>query len=474
MNVFLKILLIDAIDAESTGKPFETVNESLSLPCLAAYLRKFLDSAEIRIIDRNVSVEIDRFAPDIVGISFVTVNYSIAKRYAGIGREKGAKVVGGGPHISSAPLTLPPEMDVGVVGEGEAALLELVRIFPNRRWEDAEELSRIPGIVFHADDGERKATPGRNPLSLDDLPLPARDLFHHPGRGIITSRGCPYKCVFCFRAHLERKVRYASPEKVIEEIIHLVETYRVQHIHIYDDLFNLPEKRFDYIVDALVAEGVPKRTSFDGNMRPNLVNDRLATQLKRLNVTGVFLGIESGVQRILSYLKPQVADVAQNERAVRILNGHGILTNAGIIIGSPDETKEEIMETLAWIKRSGLDMFEVLLLTPLPGTLVWEEAMERNLVSYDMDWSRLDLRADEIAGSQPVVVSKVLGKEEMLEIYRLFVEERKKYKSANTLKVTRKVVSNLLAHPGILLRVLGTMGSYRLLYNRLKMAVIDK
>lgn len=87
-----------------------------------------------------------------------------------------------------------------------------------------------------------------------------------------------------------------------------------------------------------------------------------------------------------------------------------------------------MLQTLSWIKRSGLDQFEVLLLTPLPGTQVWKEAIERNLVSYDMDWTRLDLRANEIMDSQPVVVSKVLPKEEVLLMYYIFIEERDKHK----------------------------------------------
>lgn len=463
----LKILFIDAVDADATNKPFETENETLSLTYLAAYLREHVDPIEIRIIDRHIEEEIRKFHADIVGISFVTVNFFIATRYAEIARSHGAKIVAGGPHVSSAPQTLPISMDVGVVGEGEDTLLELVKVFPIHHWEDPEELKGIRGIVFHSGQNGISMTPHRPFLELDKLPMPARDLFPHPRRGIMSSRGCPYKCSFCFRCHLERKVRYLSAENVVKEILHIVDTYHVSHIHIFDDLFIIPRKRFENVVEALKGEGIPGRISFNCNVRPNLVDERLARQLLRLNVTSVFLGIESGVQRVLSSLKPQSATVEQNERAIRILNDHGILTTAGIIIGSHDETREEMFETLDWIKRSELDQFELMLLTPLPGTEVWNEALQRGIVSYDMDWSRLDLRADEM-GKEPVVVSRAISKEEMIYIYDLFLRERDAYRKKNSKKILSKTMMGLVRHPRILMKKLVSPDSYRMLARLLK------
>ena len=464
----MKILLINAIDVESDYKPFETSDESLALPYLAAYLRHRMCSVEIKIVDRNVLQEIADFSPDIVGLSFVTINFAIAKKYATVAKQYGAKVVAGGPHLSSAPGTLPEEIDVGVVGEGEETLYELVVIFAKHHWEDVKELACVRGIVFHESEGGIHISARRPTPDINQIPLPARDLFHHNSKGMITSRGCPYLCRFCFRAHLDRTVRYAAVENVVNEVAHLLKTYQVKHINIYDDMFTLPRKRFYEIVDRLVTIGIPDEVSFNCNIRPNDLDEELALQLKRLNVTNVFLGIESGVQRTLSYLKPQNATVAQNEKAIRILKEIGILTSGGIIIGSPDETREEIMQTFSWLKGSKMDNFEVMLCTPLPGTTVWTDALERGLVSFNMDWSRLDIRTNELNGKEPVIVSKTLTKAEIIHLYSMFIREKARWYNTDLGNSLLRRMFHLIKTPNKLLNKMVNPDSYINFYNQIK------
>lgn len=444
----MKILLISAIDSEGKHKLFEEASEGLAIPYIASYIQKHLDAADITFVDRNFEEELDRVKPDIVGISFVTINYRIAKRYAEIAHARGIRVVGGGPHISAVPMTLPPCMDVGVIGEGEETFLDLLKSYAATGWGDDEELREIPGIVFRSTYGSLITTSERPPIrDIDSLPFPNRDMLSHRARGVVTSRGCPYKCSFCFRAHLDRKVRYHSGQRTVDEILDVVERYKVKHLMIYDDMFTLPRSRFDYIVDALCSAGIPNKISFGGNVRPSQVDDKFAHQLNRMNVTSVFMGLESGCQRTLSFLKPQDATVKQNERAIDILDRHGIMTSGGIIIGSPDETREEILQTLAWINTTRLDNFEAMILTPLPGTPIWDEALSRNLVSYDMDWGRLDVRANELTDLEPVIVSKTLAKEELLGLYDLFIKERDRHLVASRKTDLRKQIRNTIRNP---------------------------
>lgn len=456
----MKILLVDAIDSESTNKPYENGCEGLALPCLAAYLRSHVDNLEMKIINSRFMEELSEFTPDIVAISFVTINFFIAKEYAALAKSHGIKVVAGGPHLSAAPQTLPDEIDIAVIGEGEETLLELVRMYHRSNWESKDELVSINGIAFRDGDGEIRITGRREPLNLDTIPMPARDLLFHERRGIISSRGCPYLCSFCFRAHLDRRVRYAAPEKVVAEIVYLVKTYDLKHIIIYDDMFTFPRKRFNQIVDSLVDAGITENVSFNCNIRPNDLDEDVARQLKRLNVTRVFLGIESGVQRTLSYLKPQNATVEQNEKALSILKENKIFISGGIIIGAPDETCEEILETLHWLKRSQLDSFEIMLLTPLPGTAVWNDALERGLVSYDMDWSRLDIRTNELCGKNPVIVSKTLTLEQLLGLYRVFISEKARWEEVYLGKTLFKRAWELLVNPGEFFKKITKFQSY--------------
>ncbi|MDD5760896.1 MAG: radical SAM protein [bacterium] len=458
----MKVLLVSAVDVEGKHKFFEEASEGLAIPYIAAYIQKHLGSADITFVDRRFEQELDRVKPDIVGISFVTINYHIARRYADAAHARGIRVVGGGHHISAAPMTLPPGMDVGVIGEGEETLLDLLKSYAATGWCRDEYLRKIPGIVYRSTDGSLVVTEQRPVIKdIDSLPFPNRDMLSHRARGVVTSRGCPYKCSFCFRAHLDRKVRYHSGKRVVEEIVDVIERYRVKHLLIYDDMFAFPRSRFDYIVDALVATGIPDRVSFGGNVRPSQVDEHFARQLNRMNVTSVFMGLESGCQRVLSFLKPQDATVEQNERAIDILDRHGIMTSAGIILGSPDETIEEILQTLKWINSTPLDNFEPMLLTPLPGTPIWEDALARNLVSYDMDWGRLDIRADELSDREPVIVSKVLTREELLGLYDLFIKERDRHRLASRKTDLRKQIRNTIRNPRRLANKILDPESYR-------------
>jgi radical SAM superfamily enzyme YgiQ (UPF0313 family) len=123
----MKILLVNAIDIGGKNKPYEEASEGLAIPYIASYIQQHMDSAIIAFVDRNFEEELDRLEPDIVGISFVTINYHIAARYAEIAKTRGVRVVGGGHHISAAPMTLPYGMDVGVIGEGEETFLDLLK-----------------------------------------------------------------------------------------------------------------------------------------------------------------------------------------------------------------------------------------------------------------------------------------------------------------------------------------------------------
>lgn len=466
----MRILLVEAIET-TDRKVLEASYEPIAVLGLAAYLRQQMPSLDIRIIDRDFEDAVDSFRPDLVGIGFVTKNYPVARNYAKIARERGIPVVAGGPHISAAPSTLPEEFDVGVVGEGEQTLLELVRLHEKGKLDDERELSRIAGVVHRTPGGGLETTAPRMLIEdLDALPIPARDLFHSRPHGVASSRGCPFTCSFCFNTHLQKKTRYRSPESVVGEIKGILRDFSPRHINMFDDLFVHPEKRFGQIVDRLVAEGIPKEVWFGCTVRPSSVTPAIARNLGRMNVTMAFLGIESGVQRVLSYLKPQNATVAQNERAIRILNDHGIIVGGGIIIGSPDETEAEILETLEWLKTSGMDIYDVLLLMPLPGTPVWEEAMARGLVSYNMDWSRLDLRANELSGKEPVVMSKTLSWERLNELLELFLAERARFESRLPRTTIRKTL-NLLARnpsriPALLSRPSTYEAAFRLLFGK--------
>jgi len=445
----MKLLLVNCINLEEGARYMEDSAEHLGILYIASSLRRHFTEKELEIRVTYGPIfgsTLNDIKPDIVGLSSVSQNYHIAQRYAKLCKEKNIPVIIGGVHISTLPHTATHDMDVGVINEGEEAAVELVRIFKDEGRLSKDKLSGVKGIIFN--DGEKLVnTPLRERIeNLDTLPSPARELYYHPRRGIFTSRGCPYDCTFCFsKPFWGKKARFFSPEYVVKEMTDMVERFGVSQISIYDDLFIAPRARFRKMVELIREANLHKKITFNCNVRPNEITDEVAELLKSMNITHVFLGIESGNQRVLKYLKKQACSVEQNRNAIRILKKHGIITYGGFIIGSPDETREEIMDTYRFIQKSGIDGFSPLMLTPLPGTPVWEIAKKRGLVSDSMDWSILREEFNEVS-DRHIIMSEVLPRKELAELYRKFKRLQK-----------RKYFYLALKHP-----LMGTREAWRL------------
>jgi radical SAM superfamily enzyme YgiQ (UPF0313 family) len=423
----MRLLLVNCLNFDEGLRYSENSGEHLGVLYLISSLRRHFSDKELQVkVSYSLSdLILKEFKPDVVGLSTVSQNYYVAQKYAKLCKDYGAAVIIGGVHISTLPHTLTKQMDVGVINEGEETIVELMKVFMEESCFPKNKLAEIKGIIFYDEDNIAKTQPREQIKNLDTLPVPAREFYYHPKRGIFTSRGCPYDCVFCFSKPFWGKPRFFSAEYVIKEVIEVVEKFNVSKVAFYDDLFiaNLP--RFKKIVQYIREAGLHKKVAFSCAVRPNLVTDKVASLLKSMNVTNVFMGIESGNERILKYLKKQACSVQQNYDAVRILRKHKIITDGGFIIGSPDETKEEIMDTLRFIRKSKIDHCSPLLLTPLPGTPVWELAKKRGLVSDHMDWNILREEFNEITDKH-IILSETLSREELYNLYKKFKREQKR------------------------------------------------
>jgi radical SAM superfamily enzyme YgiQ (UPF0313 family) len=269
---------------------------------------------------------------------------------------------------------------------------------------------------------------------LDHIPFPARDLFgmkRQKSVHLLSSRGCPYKCRYCASTIFWKGIRFFSPEYVVEELKMLISEYSPNQICFYDDLFIANKKRLSRIVDLVKKEGINKKAEFFVTLRANLVDEETVKLLKEMNVISTNIGLESGNPRILQHLKNKIT-LEDNIRAIEIMKRYHLNIGGSFIIGSPDETKEEILETLSFIKSNNItSTSRVYILTPLPGTYFWEHALKKGLVSENMDWKKLNIESNM---SDKIIIAEQIDRKELFKLYSVFEAMRKRAYVATTIK----------------------------------------
>jgi anaerobic magnesium-protoporphyrin IX monomethyl ester cyclase len=443
----VRLLLIEVAPADQRD-----VRLTNGLGYIAAHLRQHVPEIEVRIVKGDpawAEQTVKDYQPDVVGLSTVSQYYRMAIDTAEACHRSGAFVVIGGHHVSAVPYSMTSCMDLGVIGEGEDTMLEVCRTFLDSG-PDHEAFATIPGVALR--DGSRRViTTEPRPLHdpLDDFPFPARDLMHirlGASVGVITSRGCPYRCVFCASSAFWNTIRFHSAEYVVAEVKETVEQYRTPHIYFWDDLFVANLKRVKEIASLLQGEPSLHGLKYSLTCRANLVTDEIARLLKEMNVVEVMLGLESMAPRTLQYLKPHVT-VEHNRNAVETFHRHGLKVTGFFVIGSPQETREELQQTLDFVRTAPLYRAEAYLLTPLPGTPVWDYAMEHGLMEPDdVPWERLYIDNPEDPANG-IHLSEALSEEELRGTWREFQRIRRRKDRLNLLRRVPQHLSLLLRSP---------------------------
>jgi len=367
----------------------------LGLGYIAGYLRKNLTGIEVKIF--RTMEELLEWNPYITGLSCMSSNFNIAVETSDtIKKETGCSVFLGGSHISSIPVTLPESCDAGIIGEGEETFLEIVNTFLTKKNPCKHDFNEIYGLALH--DGDNVILTKKRELiaDLDNIPYPSRDWKNNISNGwSFTSRGCPYNCVFCFSSLFWDKCRMNSPEYVVGEIQELMEIYDHSHHAFLDDLFSANPERMRRI-GILIREKISSPMRFTATARANLVNEKMGRLFADFGVDYVHMGLESGSDRILKFLKHDDGSVQQNQNALDIFFEYGVKPVGTFIIGSPGETEEDLEKTYLFIKKnlkSGkLSSFSFGPLIPFPGTKIWEYAVTNGFIDpCNVDWGSLDI-----------------------------------------------------------------------------------
>ncbi|MCX5806890.1 MAG: methyltransferase domain-containing protein [Proteobacteria bacterium] len=375
--------------------PSEEITQyPLGIGYLAATIASKLNVSLENMLFARRSEEIVSFKPDVLAISSVSQVFDNAVQVAKVCREAtDCFTIIGGYHISSLPHLLPKTIDIGVIGEGENTLTELIRYFDKGEPNIDNIKQNIKGICYHSNNTILCNPPRPLIEDIDTLPHPVRSGAFIEDAYLFTSRGCPYRCTFCASCQFWGKIRYHSAEYVLDEIRQLINRHKARSINILDDVFIANKERFFSIAEGLLREGLHKRISFHGFVRANLADEEIVKTLKMINFNSIRFGAETGSEKLLKYLKKGTVTTEQNQAFIDLCNKYDLPVGCSFVFGTPGETENDLKETTNFIEKNKdkAIIMGFYLLQAVPGTELWSWAKEKCLVSEDMDWSKLSL-----------------------------------------------------------------------------------
>ncbi len=364
--------------------------EPLGLAYIASFLREYRRYHEIKILDAiamrmSVSEVIDYILNthvDVVGISTFTPAYPIVNKIVTKLKQKNPKIVTviGGPHASALPMETLQEMpfvDYLIKGEGELTFLELLDYLEGRK-----RIKDIKGVGYRRN-SEIIINKDREYIeNLDILPLPARDLLpmdryrplpswyvRLPCYTIISSRGCPFRCVYCFK-NLGYKYRTHSVNRILEEIEFLVSKYRAREIIFYDDVFTFDRDRVKEICDRMISLGLHKKTKWAVFSRVDCVDEEILDKMYKAGCRRIHYGVESASIQILKAIGKEIS-LEQIKKIFSLSKKIGYEVTGYFMIGLPQETREDTLKTIEFAKQLQPDWVQFTLTIPFPGTSLY-------------------------------------------------------------------------------------------------------
>ncbi len=334
--------------------------------------------------------------PKAVGIAYLTPLRNAVERVIGIIKEvdSNIKVIVGSAHptLCAEEVMQNPDIDFLIRGEGE---IPLAGIAGQLRKSEPDWRS-VPGIYYRDERGRVMSTPPPAPISnLDELPFVARDAVlgcdynRYRVHCLTTARGCPYTCSFCSdRKIWGGKVRRRSVENVIAELKYLEQNYKVDTVVFSDGTFTYDRKYVEAFCNAVIKNKI--NLKWQCTARYDNLDENLLKLMKRANCSGLYLGAESGSDRILGTMDKKIT-AAQIIRVSEMVHNAGLESVTAILIGLPDETKEDIEATLNLMKQLKTGLFDVSSFIPLPGTPAWETIPKVD--KKDIDWRKVGYKS---------------------------------------------------------------------------------
>jgi anaerobic magnesium-protoporphyrin IX monomethyl ester cyclase len=369
-------------------RKFVELYPSLGILTLSAWLRNHGVRVEVTDLTfardaEPVTHHMRRFRPHVVGVHTKTLTMPRALEIAARARAEGVTVLAGGPDSATRPEKyLDQGFDAVVPSEGEATLVEFAT-----RVRNEEPIVGCPGTIVRVEGRTLRGPPRPFLRNLDDLPLPAWDLIDmeaylsawHRSTGerraaVLTSRGCPFDCSWCSKPTFGRTYRQQSVGRVLAELEALHHRYRVDYVRFCDDVFGVDRRWLEQLLNRMIQDG--PHLHFECLARVDLLKPDLLERMKTAGLQRVYLGVESGSQKMLDAMS-RGTRLAQIERVAASLRAHHVRQFWFLMLGYPGETLDDIEATLQLFRRFSPEEYSVSIAVPVPGTRFYDSVKDR-------------------------------------------------------------------------------------------------
>jgi anaerobic magnesium-protoporphyrin IX monomethyl ester cyclase len=347
-----------------------------AMPCVGlGYIGAYLASqgVQVRIVDSQFTKEdpvplLRASKPTLVAIGVDSRTIHRGLRIAALAKRYGHTTLLGGLHVSLIKQKILdwPEVDYGIVGDGEVPTFQLLEML-----EGGRPISAVSGLVYRTPEGQRRNNPNITEAAhLDSLPFPdyrLAGIHNFPLYPLVTSRDCPYKCAYCTVGNISHgRFRARSAESAVDELIVAKERYGIRSFVVVDENFSFDMDRAVRFCELLIEKKVGLRwTAFEG-IRADCLTPQILDLLKRSGCSWVFFGIESAENAILRKVI-KGSRFQHIERAVSLSREHGMRIGGFLIVGLPDSTFGTDLKTIEWAT-STLDRMQFWMSTPYYGT----------------------------------------------------------------------------------------------------------
>lgn len=375
----------------------------LNMAILAGIAEKL--GHQIQIIDgeieglnnQEIIKRVKEFSPDLIGMTGTTPGFHLVVRLARELKEQmNVPIMAGGHHVTLFKEKVFDKcFDFFFASEADISFADFLKLY-----EKNGDLTKVKGLLFrHNGEIVFTGNPGLT-QDLDAIPFPARHLLKFEKykvgtlhgtlnyTSIMTTRGCPFECIYCSNSVYGRNVRRRSIENVIAEIELVVNKFGIKHFYFVEDVLTLNKEFSLKLCDELDRRGL--KITFEGSTRANLFDEELAKRMSKSGLIRISFGLESADPKVLKIIKKQVP-LESYIQANKLTKKYGIETINSVMLGLPGEDRESIEKTIAFLRKAkDIQHTTYGIAMPYPGTEFYEMAKkgEYGLKLHTEDFSK--------------------------------------------------------------------------------------